>query len=113
MNRTPSLFAGVEPLEVFAELLADLDADTGSGEFYGRIWQHYNDPAAWKQETRDAYFKGRTRTDGEDSWVSCPAWQKGPDGGLFRGLLWFGRLIPTSFHWLNGMLVSGARLATM
>ncbi|HWD86330.1 MAG TPA: GAF domain-containing protein [Solirubrobacteraceae bacterium] len=37
MNRTPSLFAGVEPLEVFAELLADLDADTGGGEFYGRI----------------------------------------------------------------------------
>ncbi|HET9719013.1 MAG TPA: GAF domain-containing protein [Solirubrobacteraceae bacterium] len=37
MNRTPSLFAGVEPLEVFAELLADLDADTGGGEFYDRI----------------------------------------------------------------------------
>jgi signal transduction histidine kinase len=37
LNRTPSLFAGVEPLEVFAELLADLDADTGGGEFYDRI----------------------------------------------------------------------------
>lgn len=37
MNRTPSLFAGVEPLEVFAELLADLDADTSGGEFYDRI----------------------------------------------------------------------------
>lgn len=37
MNRTPSLFAGVEPLEVFAELLADLDADTGGREFYDRI----------------------------------------------------------------------------
>jgi signal transduction histidine kinase len=37
LNRTPSLFAGVEPLEVFAELLADLDADTSGGEFYDRI----------------------------------------------------------------------------
>ena len=37
MDRTPSLFAGVEPLEVFAELLADLDADAGGAEFYDRI----------------------------------------------------------------------------
>ncbi|HET9075173.1 MAG TPA: GAF domain-containing protein [Solirubrobacteraceae bacterium] len=37
MNRTPALFAGVEPLEVFVELLADLDADTTSTEFYDRI----------------------------------------------------------------------------
>jgi signal transduction histidine kinase len=37
LNRTPSLFAGVEPLEVFAELLADLATDTGGGEFYDRI----------------------------------------------------------------------------
>jgi signal transduction histidine kinase len=36
LDRTPSLFAGVEPLEVFAELLADLDADTGA-VFYDRI----------------------------------------------------------------------------
>ena len=28
MNRTPALFAGVEPLEVFAELLAELDGDS-------------------------------------------------------------------------------------
>src|ERR1700749_5340923 len=33
----PSLFAGVEPLEVFVELLADLDNDTTSTEFYDRI----------------------------------------------------------------------------
>ncbi len=32
-----SLFAGVEPLEVFVELLADLDTDTASTEFYDRI----------------------------------------------------------------------------
>jgi signal transduction histidine kinase len=31
------LFAGVEPLEVFVELLADLDTDTTSTEFYDRI----------------------------------------------------------------------------
>jgi signal transduction histidine kinase len=33
----PSLFAGVEPLEVFVELLAELDTDTSSTEFYDRI----------------------------------------------------------------------------
>ena len=32
-----SLFAGVEPLEVFVELLAELDTDTSSTEFYDRI----------------------------------------------------------------------------
>ena len=28
-------------------------------EFYGRIWQHYSDPAAWTREMREAYFKSR------------------------------------------------------
>ena len=37
MNHTTALFAGVEPLEVFVELLAELDADTTSTEFYDRI----------------------------------------------------------------------------
>ena len=37
VERPPSLFAGVEPLEVFVELLADLDTDTTSTEFYDRI----------------------------------------------------------------------------
>ena len=32
-----SLFAGVEPLEVFVELLAEIDTDTSSTEFYDRI----------------------------------------------------------------------------
>ena len=32
-----SLFAGVEPLEVFVELLADLDTDDSPTEFYDRI----------------------------------------------------------------------------
>jgi len=36
-ERPPSLFAGVEPLEVFVELLADLNTDTTSTEFYDRI----------------------------------------------------------------------------
>jgi signal transduction histidine kinase len=36
-ERPPALFAGVEPLEVFVELLADLDTDTSSTEFYDRI----------------------------------------------------------------------------
>jgi signal transduction histidine kinase len=33
----PSLFAGVEPLEVFVELLADIDMHTAATEFYNRI----------------------------------------------------------------------------
>src|SRR5579864_796814 len=33
----PSLFAGVEPLEVFVELLAEIDVQTSSTEFYDRI----------------------------------------------------------------------------
>ncbi len=36
-ERPASLFAGVEPLEVFVELLADIDTDTSSTEFYDRI----------------------------------------------------------------------------
>ena len=37
VERPRSLFAGVEPLEVFVELLARLDTDTSSTEFYDRI----------------------------------------------------------------------------
>ena len=37
VERPPSLFAGVEPLEVFVELLAELEDDTSSTEFYDRI----------------------------------------------------------------------------
>ena len=33
----PMLFAGVEPLEVFVELLAEIDVGTASTEFYDRI----------------------------------------------------------------------------
>ncbi|HEY3775929.1 MAG TPA: GAF domain-containing protein [Solirubrobacteraceae bacterium] len=33
----PALLAGVEPLEVFVELLAELDTDTTSTDFYDRI----------------------------------------------------------------------------
>jgi signal transduction histidine kinase len=36
-ERPPALFAGVEPLEVFVELLAEIDTDTSSTEFYDRI----------------------------------------------------------------------------
>ncbi|HLY49675.1 MAG TPA: GAF domain-containing protein [Solirubrobacteraceae bacterium] len=36
-GRPPSLFAGVEPLEVFVELLSDIDVQTSSTEFYDRI----------------------------------------------------------------------------
>ncbi|MGI8711954.1 MAG: GAF domain-containing protein, partial [Solirubrobacteraceae bacterium] len=37
VERPPSLFAGVEPLEVFVELLADLNTETGATVFYDRI----------------------------------------------------------------------------
>ncbi len=37
MAPTPTLFAGVEPLEVFVELLSGIDADTSSTEFYDRM----------------------------------------------------------------------------
>jgi nitrate/nitrite-specific signal transduction histidine kinase len=37
IDRPPSLFAGVEPLEVFVELLAEIDTDTSPNEFYDRI----------------------------------------------------------------------------
>jgi signal transduction histidine kinase len=36
-DRPATLFAGVEPLEVFVDLLADIDTDTSSTEFYDRI----------------------------------------------------------------------------
>jgi signal transduction histidine kinase len=37
MSAAPSIFAGVEPLEVFVELLSDIDVETSSTEFYDRI----------------------------------------------------------------------------
>ena len=37
MSTAPTLFAGVEPLEVFVELLADIDVQTSSTEFYDRM----------------------------------------------------------------------------
>jgi hypothetical protein len=33
VNHTPALFAGVEPLEVFVELLAELETDADTTEF--------------------------------------------------------------------------------
>ncbi len=36
-SRPAALFAGVEPLEVFVELLSGIDTDTASTEFYDRI----------------------------------------------------------------------------
>jgi signal transduction histidine kinase len=37
MSRPAALFAGVEPLEVFVELLSELDTESGGAEFYNRI----------------------------------------------------------------------------
>jgi signal transduction histidine kinase len=37
VDRPATLFAGVEPLEVFVELLADIDTETSPTEFYDRI----------------------------------------------------------------------------
>ncbi len=35
-------------------------------EFYGRIWQHYQNPAAWTRESRTDYFDRRNKTTGAD-----------------------------------------------
>jgi signal transduction histidine kinase len=37
VSAAPSLFAGVEPLEVFVELLSDIDVESSSTQFYDRI----------------------------------------------------------------------------
>jgi nitrate/nitrite-specific signal transduction histidine kinase len=37
MSTAPTLFAGVEPLEVFVELLAEIDVGSSSTEFYDRM----------------------------------------------------------------------------
>ena len=34
-----------------------------SREFYGRVWQHYNDPKVWKHESREEYLTKRSRND--------------------------------------------------
>ena len=35
-------------------------------EFYGRIWQHYQNPAAWTRQTSQDYFDRRNKTTGAD-----------------------------------------------
>ena len=35
-------------------------------EFYGRIWQHYQNPAAWTRQTPRDYFDRRNKTTGAD-----------------------------------------------
>ena len=35
-------------------------------EFYGRIWQHYQNPAAWTRQTPQDYFDRRNKTTGAD-----------------------------------------------
>jgi hypothetical protein len=43
-------------------------------EFYGRVWQHYNDPKHWTRQTRDEYFRSRQRTDAGETtmWTFEP-----------------------------------------
>ena len=35
-------------------------------EFYGRIWQHYQEPGAWTRQTRESYLTGRQQPTGAD-----------------------------------------------
>lgn len=35
-------------------------------EFYGRVWQYYQDPAVWTRQTRAEYFDRRNATTGPD-----------------------------------------------
>ena len=45
-----------------------------SREFYARVWQHYNDPAAWTHEKRDEYLAKRSRNDSNEKtmWTFEP-----------------------------------------
>ncbi len=46
-----------------------------SREFYERIFDYYNQPSNWKQETREAYFKSRTRSNENEKamWTFEPS----------------------------------------
>ena len=43
-------------------------------EFYGRIWQHYSQAAAWNRETREDYLAKRSRNDANEKtmWTFEP-----------------------------------------
>ena len=43
-------------------------------EFYGRVFKHYQDEAAWKQEKREEYFRRRSRQDPSETtmWTFEP-----------------------------------------
>ena len=46
-----------------------------SREFYHRIWQHYQKPGTWKQETREKYYSGKPHgnaADEETMWTFEP-----------------------------------------
>ncbi len=45
-------------------------------EFYGRVWQHYQNPAAWTRQSRDDYFARSNKTTGADEktmWTFEPS----------------------------------------
>ena len=46
-----------------------------SREFYGRVWQHYDRPENWKQQTREDYFsrqRGRNDPEEKTMWTFEP-----------------------------------------
>jgi nitrate/nitrite-specific signal transduction histidine kinase len=57
----PSLFAGVEPLEVFVDLLSEIESDTTSSEFYHRICEAICRLTTMRRAAIFLYDAGRMR----------------------------------------------------
>ena len=57
----PALFAGVEPLEVFVDLLSEIESDTTSSEFYHRICEAICRLTTMRRAAIFLYDAGRMR----------------------------------------------------
>lgn len=60
-SHEPSLFAGVEPLEVFVDLLSEIESDTTSSEFYHRICEAICRLTTMRRAAIFLYDAGRMR----------------------------------------------------
>lgn len=60
-SREPTLFAGVEPLEVFVDLLSEIESDTTSSEFYHRICEAICRLTTMRRAAIFLYDAGRMR----------------------------------------------------
>lgn len=60
-SHEPSLFAGVEPIEVFVDLLSEIESDTTSSEFYHRICEAICRLTTMRRAAIFLYDAGRMR----------------------------------------------------